>query len=234
MAVGGTLYIGSDSTNVIALRADDGRIVWQFNSPGAIKASPSYHDGRVYVGDYEGAMFALEADSGKPVWRTNTTKVRPFGEGGFYSSPAIGFGRVFAARDDGTVYALDLESGRVDWSFPTGSFIYGSPAIARVPGTPPSVYIGSYDEHFYALDARSGRERWRFDVKGAVPGTATVIGHTVYTSTFKTDRTYGLDVDNGRRTFEIDEAGYTPVVSDGRHLYLIGYYTLIGLEPKGR
>lgn len=234
MAVGGTLYIGSDTTNVIALRADDGRIVWQFNSPAAIKASPSYHDGRVYVADYEGAMFALEADSGKPVWRTNTTKVRPFGEGGFYSSPAIGFGRVFAARDDGTVYALDLRSGRVDWTFPTGSFIYGSPAIAAVPGTPPSVYVGSYDKHFYALDANSGRRRWRFDVGGAVPGTATVIGHTVYTSTFKTDRTYGLDVHSGRKTFEIDQAGYTPVVSDGRRLYLIGYYTLIGLEPKKR
>lgn len=143
MAVGGRLYIGSDETNVIALRASDGKVLWQFNSPGAIKASPTYHDGRVYVADYEGSMFALEADSGKPVWRTNTTKVRPFGRGGFYSSPAIGFGRVFAARDDGTVLAFDLDDGEVDWSFPTGSFVYGSPALARVPGTPPSVYIGS-------------------------------------------------------------------------------------------
>ena len=102
-------------------------------------------------------MFCLDATTGKPVWRTNTTKVPPFGEGGFYSSPAIAFGRVYAARDDGTVFAFDLDSGRVAWSFPTHNFVYGSPALARVPGTPPSVYIGSYDEHFYALDARSGK-----------------------------------------------------------------------------
>jgi outer membrane protein assembly factor BamB len=209
-------------------------VLWQFNSPGAIKASPSYHRGRVYVADYEGAMFCLDAGSGKPVWRTNTTKVPPFGEGGFYSSPAIAFGRVYAARDDGTVFAFDLDGGKVDWSFPTRDFVYGSPALARVPGTPPSVYIGSYDEHFYALNALTGVQEWRFDVGGAVPGTATVIGHTVYTSSFKTRKAIGIDVRTHRRTFEMDQAGYTPMVSDGRRLYLIGYYELIGLQPARR
>jgi outer membrane protein assembly factor BamB len=233
MALGGRLYIGTDRTNVAALRASDGKVLWQFNSPGAIKASPSVHAGRVYVADYEGSMFCLDADTGKPVWRTNTTKVAPFGEGGFYSSPAIGFGRAYAARDDGTVFAFDLTDGRVAWSFPTDRYIYGSPALAKVPGTPPSVYIGSYDEHLYALDARSGKELWRFDVGGPVPGTATVIGHTVYTSSFKTGRTLGIDVHTHRKTFEIDQAGYTPVVSDGQRLFLTGYYVLVGLEPKG-
>jgi outer membrane protein assembly factor BamB len=234
MAVGGRLYIGTDKTDVVALHASDGKVLWRFNSPGAIKASPSIHEGRVYVADYEGAMFCLDADSGKPLWRTNTTKAPPFGEGGFYSSPAIGFGRAYAARDDGTVFAFDLRDGQVAWSFPTHNDVYGSPALAQVPGTPPSVYIGSYDEHLYALDARSGRELWRHDVGGPVPGTATVIGHTVYTSSFKTGRTLGIDVHTRRRTFEIDQAGYTPVVSDGRRLFLTGYYVLVGLEPKGR
>ncbi len=234
MAVGGMLYIGSDKTNVIALHAADGRIHWQFNSPGAIKASPSYHDGRIYVADYEGAMFSLDAATGKPIWRTNTTRVPPFGEGGFYSSPAIAFGRVFAARDDGTVFAFEEKTGKVDWSFPTHNFVYGSPAVAKVPGTPPTVYIGSYDEHFYALAAKTGRQRWRYDVGGPVPGTATVIGHTVYTSSFKTREAIGIDVRTHRKTFQLHQAGYTPVVSDGRRLYLIGYYDLIGLEPTRR
>lgn len=231
MAVGGTLYLGTDKTNVVAVRAEDGKVLWQFNSPAAIKASPSFHDGRLFVADYESGMFCLDAKDGKLLWRTNTSKVAPFGRGGFYSSPAVAFGRVYAARDDGTVYAFNERSGKVEWAFPTDNFIYGSPAVARVPGTPPSVYIGSYDEHFYALDARSGKQRWRYDVGGPVPGTATVIGHTVYTSTFKTRKAIGIDVRTHRKTFELDQAGYTPMVSDGRRLYLIGYYELIGLDP---
>ncbi|HEV7400510.1 MAG TPA: PQQ-binding-like beta-propeller repeat protein [Solirubrobacterales bacterium] len=231
MAVGGTLYLGTDKTNVVAVRASDGKVLWQFNSPAAIKASPSFHRGRIFVADYESGIFCLDASDGKLLWRTNTSKVPPFGEGGFYSSPAIAFGRVYAGRDDGTVLALDEKTGEVDWSFPTNNFVYGSPAVARVPGTPPTVYIGSYDEHFYALDALTGKQRWRYDVGGPVPGTATVIGHTVYTSSFKTREAIGIDVRSHRKTFELKQAGYTPMVSDGRRLYLIGYYELIGLRP---
>lgn len=234
LAVAGTLYLGDDKTNLVAIRASDGKVRWQFNSPGAIKASPSYHDGRVYVADYQAAMFCVEASSGKLLWRTNTSKVRPFGDGGFYSSPAIAFGRVYAARDDGTVYAFGERTGKVDWFFQTHHFIYGSPAVAHVPGTPPSVYIGSYGKHFYALDALEGKQRWRYDVGGAVPGTAVVIGHTVYTSSFKTREAIGIDVRTHRKTFSLRQAGYTPVVSDGRRLYAIGYYELIGLEPTHR
>src|SRR4029077_2069392 len=146
----------------------------------------------------------------------------------------VAFGHVYAARDDGIVYAFDEKTGKVEWFFPTHNFIYGSPAVARVPGTPPSVYIGSYDEHFYALDALSGKQRWRFDVGGPVPGTAVVIGHTVYTSSFKTREAIGIDVRSHRKTFFLRQAGYTPVVSDGRRLYAIGYFELIGLEPTRR
>ncbi|MFL5897353.1 MAG: PQQ-binding-like beta-propeller repeat protein [Solirubrobacterales bacterium] len=234
LAVNGTLYLGTDTTNLLALDAGGGRTVWSFNSPGAIKASPSYDDGVVFAADYQSSMFALDSRTGKLVWRTNTSRVAPFGRGGFFSSPAVAFGRVYAARDDGTVFALDERTGRVDWSFDTGQAAYGSPALARVPGTPPTVYIGSEDGRFFALDARSGKPRWRYDVGGPVPGTATVIGHTVYTSSFKTRETTGLDARTGKRVFHIKQAGYTPMVSDGKRLFLVGYYDLIELEPGKR
>ena len=233
MAVGGTLYLGDDKHEVLALRASDGKEIWRFGAPGAIKASPSYHDGRLYVADYEGGVYCLDAGSGEPIWRTNTTRVAPFGRGGFFSSPAIGFGQVYAGRDDGTVYGFDEKTGKVTWSFQTGDYVYGSPAVARVPGTPPSVYIGAENGRFFALDANSGKPRWHYDVGGPIPGTATVIGHTVYTSSFKTREAIGIDAITHRKTFELKQAGYTPVVSDGKRLYLIGYYVVVGLEPTG-
>jgi outer membrane protein assembly factor BamB len=232
LAIGGRLYLGTDTTDLLALRAADGGTLWKFNAPGAIKASPSYDDGKVFFADYQSGMFALEAKSGKLAWRTNTSKVPPYGRGGFFSSPAVAFGRVYAARDDGTVYAFDERSGKVAWHFDAGGPVYGSPAVAQVPGTPPTVYIGAENGRFYALDARTGNPRWHRDVGGPVPGTATVIGHTVYTSSFKTRETSGFDVRTHKRTFQMKEAGYTPMISDGVRLYLIGYYDLIGLEPK--
>ena len=233
MAAEGTLFLGTDTTDVVALAAGDGKVRWRTNLPAAIKASPSFHDGRLYVADYQSGMFALDAGSGKPLWRTNTSKVAPYGRGGFFSSPAIGFGRVYAARDDGTVFALDEKTGKVEWSFDAGGPVYGSPALAQVPGTAPTVYIGAENGRFYALDAATGKPRWSYDVGGPVPGTATVIGRTVYTSSFKTGKTIGLDAVTHRKVFELGQAGYTPVVSDGKRLYLVGYYVVVGLEPSG-
>jgi len=232
LAVDGKLYLGTDTTNLLALDAASGKTLWSFNAPGAIKASPSYDDGKVFFADYQSSMFALDAESGKLVWRSNTSKVPPFGRGGFFSSPAVAFGRVYAARDDGTVYGFDEKSGKVEWSFDAGAAVYGSPAVAQVPGTPPTVYIGAENGRFFALDARSGKERWHHDVGGPIPGTATVIGHTVYTSSFKTQETTGFDTRTHKPTFRMKQAGYTPMVSDGERLYLIGYYDLIGLEPR--
>jgi outer membrane protein assembly factor BamB len=231
LAVDGNLYLGTDSAEVVALDAGDGHTVWTFKAPGAIKASPSYDAGDIFVADYQSSMFALNADTGKPVWRTNTSKVAPYGSGGFFSSPAIGFGDVYAARDDGRVYALDEATGKVKWSFDTGAAVYGSPALAQVPGTPPTIYIGSENGRFYALNARTGKVEWTYDVGGPIPGTSTVIGHTVYVSSFTTRKTIGIDVRTHKKDFEIGQAGYTPMVSDGRRLILVGYYTVIGLEP---
>jgi outer membrane protein assembly factor BamB len=231
LAVGDTLYLGTDSTDLLALRASDGKRLWSFNAPGAIKASPSHHHGHVFFADYESSMFALDADSGKPLWRTNTSKVPPGGRGGFFSSPAIAFGKVYAARDDGTVYAFDEKTGEVEWSFDTGGAVYGSPAVAQVPGTDPTVYIGAENGRFFALDAHTGKVEWQKDVGGPIPGTAVVIGRTAYTSSFETRKTLGYDVLTQKKVFELEQAGYTPVVSDGRRLYVVGYYVLVGLDP---
>jgi outer membrane protein assembly factor BamB len=230
----GSIYLGTDTTEVVALRADDGARRWQTDLPAAVKASPSFHDGRLYVADYQSSVYALDPANGKVLWRTNTSKVAPYGKGGFFSSPAVAFGDVYAARDDGTVYAFDEKTGKVAWSFDAGGQVYGSPAVAQVPGTPPTVYIGAENGRFYALDAGSGKLRWSYDVGGPIPGTATVIGHTVYTSSFKADRTIGIDAVTRKKTFDLKQAGYTPVVSDGRQLYLVGYYVLVGLEPTRR
>ncbi|HWH19530.1 MAG TPA: PQQ-binding-like beta-propeller repeat protein [Solirubrobacterales bacterium] len=231
LPVDGNLYLGTDTAEVLALDAGDGHTVWTFKAPGAIKASPSYDAGKVFVADYESSMYALEANTGKPVWRTNTSKVAPYGSGGFFSSPAIAFGDVYAARDDGVVYAFDEGTGKVRWTFQTGADVYGSPAVAQVPGTPPTVYIGAENGTFYALNARTGKVEWTYDVGGPVPGTATVIGHTVYVSSFETKKTVGIDVRTHKVDYTLDQAGYTPMVSDGRRLIAVGYFTVLGLEP---
>lgn len=232
IVVGGKLYLGSETGVMYCLEAGSGKTVWTYQAGSPVKSSPSLDGGSVYFANYEGSVFAADADSGKLKWRTDTTRTEPGGSGGFYSSPALAGGRVYIGRDDGTVYVFDQKDGRQAWFFETGDDVYGSPAVAKVPGTPLTVYIGSYDGKLYALNAATGKKEWDFNVGGQVPGTATVIGDTVYTSSFQTKESIGIDIKSHRKVFSFDSPGYTPMISDGKNLYLIGYFTLHGFVPR--
>ncbi len=233
LVVDGKVYFGSDDGTFYALDAETGRVDWRTMLGHQVKASPSFDDGTVYVGDYEGTVWALDAANGDKRWSTDTLDLPPSGgEGGFYSSPSVAFGHVYEARTDGTIYALHADDGKLDWQFQTSNSIYSSPAAAEVPGTPPTVYVGSYDHQLYALEAMSGTKRWVFNVGGVVPGTPTVVGKTVYTSSFQNKKTFGVDAQSGKKVFEWGSAGFTPMISDGTNVYLTGFQTVWAFDAK--
>jgi hypothetical protein len=103
--------------------------------------------------------------------------------------------------------------------------------VANVAGAGPTVFIGSYDKKLYALDANTGKQRWSYDVGGQIPGSPTVMGTTVYTSSFDTSKTIGLDSRTGKPIWDWGSAGYEPMISDGRYAFLVGYQTIWAFEP---
>ena len=114
--------------------------------------------------------------------------------------------------------------------------MYSSPAVGAIPGAGRMLFVGSYDHRLYALDANSGKQRWSYDVGGQIPGSPTVIGTTVYTSSFDTSKTGGLDASNGDPVWEWGSAGYEPMISDGQRVFLIGFQTIWAFDdcaPEG-
>ena len=230
---GGTVYFGSESGTLYAVSATDGHIKWTYRAPGALKAAPALANGVLYIGDYAGRMHAVRANNGKEVWSTGTSGAKlGFSSGEFYSTPAVDFGRVYAGNTDGKIYSFSARTGELAWSQSTGGYVYAGPAVAQVPGTRPTVYIGSYDGLFYALDARTGSVRWSHNGGGRISGAGTVIGSVVYYSNLAARKTIGLDVHDGRVVFVFDSGSFNPVISDGKMIYLTGYSSLWGLEPR--
>ena len=228
----GSLYIGSEDGTVYALRARDGFVRWRAKAAGAVKGGIALDAGKLYFGDYGGQLTAVRASDGRKVWKAKGAGTRlGLAEGNFYATPAVAYGRVYIGNTDGFIYSYSARNGRLAWRHKTGGFVYSSPAVGPAMGG--TVYAGSYDGRLYALDARTGKVRWKRKSGGKLSGGPTVVGDLVFYSNLKRKSTAAVGASTGKRVWSIGRGAFDPGISDGRHFYLVGYSSLLMLEPKG-
>jgi outer membrane protein assembly factor BamB len=231
LVLGNTLYFGCEDGQLFALSTRNGHTRWATTLGGSIKSAPAYRHGVLYVGDYGGYMNAVRAATGKLIWQSGSLGPGFAASGEFYSTPAVAFGRVYAGNNDGRVYSYDQNDGTLAWSHSTGGYVYSGPTVATTPTTPPTVYIGSFDGNIYALNAKNGETRWSRSAGGQVVGSLSAIGNIVYVAEFTNKSTNGYDMKTGRQVFHYKTGTYTPVISDGRRIYLVGYSSINALQP---
>jgi outer membrane protein assembly factor BamB len=224
--VGKRIYVGDYDGVVYCLRARDGHTIWTFHAGGDVKGAIAYDRGRVFFGAYDGRLYALRARDGKLLWKAESNRDWLGGHGTFYSTPSVAYSRIYLGSTDGHVYSFGEQSGKLRWSYDTGGFVYGSPAIWHG-----HVYVGSYDHWFYAFDAATGAVLWRFHANGPISGSATVVDGIVYFATLKR-RTYALDALTGKQVWTFPDGAFTPVVTDGQRLYLVGWAKVYAFSPR--
>lgn len=234
LVIGRTVFFGAEDGRLYALSTTNGEERWSTQLGGPVKAAPAYYRGVLYVGDYGGYMNAVDARTGELLWQSSDLGPGLGTSGAFYSTPAVAFGRVYAGNNDSRVYSFDRTDGTTAWTYSTGGYVYSGPAVANTRRTEPTVYIGSFDGNVYALDARTGEPRWTRSAGGQVIGSLTVIGDIVYVAEFTDTSTRGFSLKDGRKVFEYPRGTYTPVVSDGRWMYLVGYSSITALRPFER
>ncbi len=228
LVVGGRVYVGSAADEVYSLNLDTGKAEWRFHAGGRVKDALAYDRGRLFFGAYDGYLYCVDASTGKLVWRSSSDRSIIGLHGTFYSSPAVAYSRVYVGSTDHNVYSFGERTGKVRWVFHTGAYVYGSPAVWDE-----RVLIGSYDGNFYALDAATGAKRWSFRANGPISGSATVIDGIVYFATLHR-RTYALDVRTGRLVWSFHDGAFTPVVTDGKRLFLVGWSKIYAFLPGSR
>ena len=239
----GTLYFGSWDHHLYALdvRGRKPRLRWRFEADEELNSSPAYADGTIYIGSDGGYVYAVDAGTGKLRWRAAA-----FGRFGrreyFYATPAIEYGRVYIGNTDGTVYAFGAKTGHLLWTQHAGTYVYTAAAVWRR-----TVYVGSYDGNVYALDAATGDIRWTRGLGASIHGAPTVLDGLIYFSTCGTcghrgsryakmgpQGTFALNARTGRIVWRFFDGRYSPVVSDGIRVYLMGNTRLYGLTPRMR
>jgi outer membrane protein assembly factor BamB len=202
-------YFGSHDGRVFAVRSDNGRILWAYQTGGRINASPSVFGGKVCVTTYAGSFVCLDRGTGEERWTTYLKRDLLRYES-FYASPSSDGARVYSVARSGKVAALDASSGRIVWTAGVGGLGYTTPAVADG-----RVFAGGFDGRLRAFRATSGDELWSTWVGGRILGAPVVIGPYVFFSTLE-KRTFALRVTDGGIAWRLPLGRYAPGIATER------------------
>lgn len=172
---GGLVFVGHDDGKLVALRAVDGSVLWEFT------LSP--REGRSEIerlGDVDGALEIVGSDLYAVAYRAQAAAVTADGGRALWTrelSSASGFslrGRVlFASDHEGVVHALDRASGSPLWRQEALRFRgLGRPAVGEG-----FLVVGDFEGYVHALDAEDGRIIGRARAgRGAIRGAPLLVG----------------------------------------------------------
>jgi outer membrane protein assembly factor BamB len=150
------VVFASTSGSIHALKAANGRRLWQFKTDRPIVACPRIVDGVVYIGSSEGKFRALNLADGKLVWEFD-------GVQGFVETrPLVHDGKVIFGSWGGSLYALDAKTGKLAWTWKgdrPGALL--SPAACWPVAANGKVFIVAPDRKMTAIDAQTGAQVWR-------------------------------------------------------------------------
>jgi outer membrane protein assembly factor BamB len=162
------VYFGGQDNNFYALNAQNGDLIWKYQSGGNFSYStPALENGTLYSTNTDHNLYALDATSGTLKWKFTTAST-------IISSPAAVNNIVYFGSDDHYIYAVDAVSGNLKWKYLTAQNVDSSPAVSNG-----IVYIGSADGNLYALDASTGSLKWKYDTGSAIVEASPVISNNV-------------------------------------------------------
>jgi outer membrane protein assembly factor BamB len=145
--IGGTVYVGSQKGELVALNLENGAVYWKYTIDSPIgESSPAYSNGVVYFGDLSGWFHAVNARDGKKIWAFKTgSEIK--------SSPVVIGDRVLIGSYDENLYCLKTSDGSVSWKFKTNGPVHSTPGIADG-----LAFIAGCDEVFRAIRISDGKE----------------------------------------------------------------------------
>ena len=181
--VGGTVFVGSQKGELVALSLENGSVYWKFATGSPIgESSPAYDGGVVYIGDLGGWINALSARDGKKLWAFKTN-------GEIKSSPVVIGDRVLIGSYDENLYCLSARNGSLIWKFKTNGPVHSTPGIANG-----MAFIAGCDELFRAIRISDGKEVFNVS-SGAYTGASPALrGGAAFYGTFDNE-VLGVNLD---------------------------------------
>lgn len=156
------------ATEILAIRAIDGKIIWR-DPAGGVQLAPVFDADVVYLGANDGRLVALKLATGDQLWQ----KFVPEG----VTAIAGSHGRAYAGGGDKQFYCYDGTTGELisGWPWRIGALVTGHIAIDD-----DRVYFAALDNVVRGLSRGNGNQRWDHLLTDRAPQGVWAIGHIVF------------------------------------------------------
>lgn len=168
---------GLSVRTISALRADDGRLLWNMtprSDAGLANGGIVAANGLVYFATSQGDIYALRTDTGRVAWhagQSSTPGLPPNAP-----TPTLASGLLYMASPLG-LFAYNASDGRLVWQgktpFPGGPIVVQPVVVSGV------VYSGGQRETILALRASDGKLLWQYSTGGIASTLAVIDGMVI-------------------------------------------------------
>lgn len=202
------IYFGTDRGKLVALRKEDGELVWEhligiWPKGKEIFSTPAITQDRIYFGSRDGNIYCLDVTTGQRKWvsfEADMVEGRPLAlaEQGVLIVPAK-FG---LWRRHGGVVALDLKTGKKVWDKIVPDTVTGAPVFSKKYDT---ILVGSQGGSVFSLQRVNGKVLWIFQGIGSFPegGVLSQDEETVVMSSMD-GNVYALSTKDGNLQWKFD------------------------------
>jgi outer membrane protein assembly factor BamB len=214
------------------------RIVWEFETGGAIWSGAVVTEDRVFFGNQQSQFIALERPSGKPAW------THDLGAGAVVRrTPTLYEGVLYVGTQHGHLLALDAESGEIRWVYLSENSQTAQPGKMAFSASPRVkdglVYAPCMDGNLYVIDASSGEGIWKFSnpVGQGLAAAPALRGSMLYLGAMAQARALltALDVAERKPVWQAELPSYlmsSPAVDEARVYAAAGDGGIFAFDAK--
>ncbi len=118
-------YCIATSRRIQCFDANNGSLIWFWNSDKMVESGPTVIDNRIYFAEkgrgyvgpngtvwIPGRVYCLNASTGKQIWQSKFKDT-------FYTTPAIAYGKLYigSGGKKSTFYCLNITDGNIEWEY---------------------------------------------------------------------------------------------------------------------
>ena len=201
----GIIYIGTNTSEVIAFNTSNKKILWNTKFDNAINGTPICLNDKIIVNTINNITYALNKNNGKIIWKHSSDEesIKLLSA----SFPVLYDNSIILTYSSGEVVSLDINTGNVNWSrLLIPNYVYNSGSELLQPVTSPviigdKVLVSNVNSLMVLLDAKLGNKIWEKKIGTA---TNTVIINNKWLFIISNNNVLCININNGNIQWKLD------------------------------